>query len=73
MVKVEVDYNNRDRQGRVVARVPAAMLGELRTGEAVLLRDPVENLQADAVVAELAPQFSRASFSVDWKSFREPA
>ena len=69
MMRVDVDFNERDRNGHVVARVPGAQLSRLAVGQKVYLYDPPERLWADAVVARVNPETSIAAFDVDWHSF----
>jgi hypothetical protein len=69
MMRVDVDFNERDRQGRVVARVPGAQVPRLGPGRRLYLYDPPEKLWADAVVASVDPDTRIATFDVDWRSF----
>jgi len=69
MMRVDVDFNERDRNGHVVARVPGAQLSRLAVGQKVYLYDPPERLWADAVVARVNPDTGIAAFDVDWHSF----
>jgi hypothetical protein len=41
-MRVDVDFNERDRRGHVVARVPAALASQLTVGQRVSLYDPPE-------------------------------
>jgi len=69
MMRIDVDFNERDGQGRVVARVPAAQASQLMAGQPVNLYDPPERLWADAVVAGVDPETCIVVFDVDWHSF----
>ncbi len=69
MMRVDVDFNERDRDGHVVARVPGAQLSRLAVGQKVYLYDPPERLWADAVVARVNLDTNIAAFDVDWRSF----
>ena len=69
MMRVDVDFNERDRNGHVVARVPGAQVSRLAAGQKVYLYDPPERLWADAVVARVNPDTGIAAFDVDWHSF----
>jgi hypothetical protein len=71
MMRVDVDFNERDRHGHVVARVPAALASQLTVGQQVNLYDPPERLWADAVVARVNQETHIAAFDVDWHSFEE--
>lgn len=68
MMRVDVDFNERDRSGHVVARVPADLLSRLAVGRKVYLYDPPERLWADAVVARVNRDTRIAAFDVDWDS-----
>jgi hypothetical protein len=71
MMRVDVDFNERDRSGHVVARVPAALASQLIVGQRVNLYDPPEKLWADAVVARINQGTHIAAFDVDWHSFED--
>jgi hypothetical protein len=71
MMRVDVDFNERDRRGHVVARVPAALASQLTVGQRVNLYDPPEKLWADAVVARVSQDSHIATFDVDWQSFED--
>jgi hypothetical protein len=71
MMRVDVDFNERDRRGHVVARVPAALASQLTVGQRVNLYDPPERLWADAVVARVGQETHIAAFDVDWHSFED--
>ena len=68
MMRVDVDFNERDRNGHVVARVPGAQLSRLSVGQKVYLYDPPERLWADALVSRVNTDTSIAAFEVDWDS-----
>lgn len=68
MMRVDVDFNERDRNGHVVTRVPGAQLSRLSAGQKVYLYDPPERLWADALVSRVNPDTSIAAFEVDWDS-----
>src|ERR1700734_1502628 len=68
MMRVDVDFNERDRNGHVVTRVPSVQVSRLAVGQKVYLYDPPERLWADAVVARVNPETSIAAFDVDWDS-----
>lgn len=70
-MRVDVDFNERDRRGHVVARVPAALASQLAVGQRVNLYDPLERLWADAVVARVNQETHIAAFDVDWHSFED--
>jgi len=70
-MRVDVDFNERDRRGHVVARVPAALASQLTVGQKVNLYDPPERLWADAVVARVNQETQIAAFDVDWHSFED--
>lgn len=70
-MRVDVDFNERDRRGHVVARVPAALASQLTVGQKVNLYDPPERLWADAVVARVNQETRIAAFDVDWHSFED--
>jgi hypothetical protein len=75
MTRIEVDYNERDGEGRVIAGVSAGQLHGLREGQTVTLYDPIDRLQADATVAWIEADVHAVGFDVDWTSFedeREP-
>jgi|HubBroStandDraft_6_1064221.scaffolds.fasta_scaffold180608_2 hypothetical protein len=69
MVRIDVDYNERDSDGYVVARVPEGQLMRLRNEQRVSLYDPVDRLWADATVAWIDSKIGAAGFKVDWTSF----
>ncbi len=71
MMRVDVDFNERDRRGHVVARVPAALASQLTVGQRVNLYDPPERLWADAIVARVSQETHIAAFDVDWHSFED--
>jgi hypothetical protein len=70
-MRVDVDFNERDRHGHVVTRVPAALASQLTVGQRVNLYDPPERLWADAVVARVNQETHIAAFDVDWHSFED--
>jgi hypothetical protein len=70
-MRVDVDFNERDRRGYVVARVPAALATQLTAGQTVNLYDPPERLWADAIVARVDQETHIAAFDVDWHSFED--
>jgi hypothetical protein len=69
MIRVDVDFNERDRQGHVVARVPGQQVTRLTPNRQVYLYDPLERLWAEATVARINPDTRIAAFDVDWHSF----
>lgn len=69
MTRIDVDYNERDEDGRVVTRVPTDLLAGLQEGQSVSLYDPVDRLWADAAVAWLDRKTGAAGFDVNWQSF----
>jgi hypothetical protein len=71
MTRIEVDYNERDKEGRVIAGVPADLFLALHEGEAVTLYDPIDRLRADATVAWIEPDAHAVGFDVDWGSFED--
>lgn len=68
MTPIEVDYNERDVEGRVIAGVPADQLLSLREGQSVTLYDPIDRLSADATVAWIKADVHAVGFDVDWAS-----
>jgi hypothetical protein len=68
MTPIEVDYNERDVEGRVIAGVPADQLHALREGQSVTLYDPIDRLSADATVAWIKADVHAVGFDVDWAS-----
>lgn len=72
-MRVDVDFNERDRRGHVVARVSAALASQLTVGQRVSLYDPPEKLWADAVVTRINQNNHIAAFDVDWHSFEDAA
>jgi hypothetical protein len=71
MTRIDVDYNERDEEGRVVAGVSDHLLATLREGQAVTLYDPVDHLWADATVAWIEADARAVGFDVDWTSFED--
>jgi hypothetical protein len=71
MTRIDVDYNERDEEGRVIAGVSADQLATLREGQAVTLYDPIDHLWADATVAWIQADANAAGFEVDWASFED--
>jgi hypothetical protein len=71
MMRVDVDFNERDRRGHVVARVPGDQASNLAPGRRVYLYDPLERLWAEASVARVNPETRIAAFDVDWHSFAD--
>ena len=71
MTRIEVDYNERDKEGRVIAGVSADLLLALHEGEAVTLYDPIDRLRADATVAWIERDAHAVGFDVDWGSFED--
>jgi transcriptional regulator with XRE-family HTH domain len=71
MTRIEVDYNERDSEGRVIAGVSAEQLLDLCEGQAVVLYDPIDRLQADAIVAWIEADVHAVGFDVDWTSFED--
>jgi hypothetical protein len=69
MTRIDVDYNERDEDGRVVTRVPSGLFAGLQEGQSVSLYDPVDRLWADASVAWLDRKTGAAGFDVNWQSF----
>lgn len=71
MMRVDVDFNERDRHGHVVARVPGGQAARLASGHRVYLYDPLERLWAEASVARVNTETNVAAFNVDWHSFAD--
>jgi hypothetical protein len=71
MMRIDVDFNERDRLGHVVTRVPAAVASQLAVGQRVNLYDPPEKLWADAKVARMNEETHIVAFDVDWQSFED--
>lgn len=71
MMRIDVDFNERDRLGHVVTRVPAAVASQLAVGQRVNLYDPPEKLWADATVARINEETHIVAFDVDWQSFED--
>ena len=71
-MRVDVDFNQRDRQGHVIARVPpSAQAARLAPGSRVYLYDPLERLWAEASVVGINAETQVAAFDVDWHSFTD--
>ena len=70
-MRVDVDFNQRDRHGHVVTRVPAGLAAHLAVGQHVDLYDPPEKLWAEAVVSRINTENHIAAFDVDWQSFED--
>ena len=71
-MRVDVDFNQRDRHGHVIARVPpSAQAARLAPGSRVYLYDPLERLWAEASVAGINTETQVAAFDVDWHSFAD--
>jgi hypothetical protein len=70
-MRVDVDFNERDRQGHVVTRVPGEQIPRLAPGRRVYLYDPLERLWAEASVARVNEDTQIAAFAVDWRSFTD--
>jgi hypothetical protein len=68
-MRIDVDFNERDREGHVVARVPGDQASQLAPGRRVYLYDPPERLWAEARVARINADTRIAAFDVDWHSF----
>jgi hypothetical protein len=71
MMRIDVDFNERDRLGHVRTRVPAAIVSQLTVGQRVNLYDPPEKLWADAVVSRINQDTRIVAFDVDWHSFED--
>jgi hypothetical protein len=71
MTRIDVDYNERDEEGRVIAGVSIDQLATLRVGLAVTLYDPIDRLWADATVAWIEEGARAVGFDVDWTSFED--
>lgn len=71
MARIDVDYNERDEEGRVVAGVSVEQVVSLRVGLSVTLYDPVDHLWADATVAWIEAEARAVGFDVDWTSFED--
>jgi hypothetical protein len=69
--RIEVDYNERDEQGRVIAGVSSDQLLALHEGQAVNLYDRVDRLQAGATVAWIEADARAVGFDVNWTSFAD--
>lgn len=70
-MRVDVDFNQRDRHRHVVARVPGDQAARLTPGRRVYLYDPLERLWAEASVARINTDTQIAAFDVDWHSFAD--
>jgi hypothetical protein len=71
-MRVDVDFNQRDRHGHVIARVPPGVqAARLAPGNRVYLYDPLERLWAEASVAGINAETQVAAFDVDWHSFTD--
>lgn len=71
-MRVDVDFNQRDRRGRVIAQVPFGdQAARLVPGSPVYLYDPIERLWAEATVASINEEARVAAFDVDWHSFAD--
>lgn len=71
MTRIDVDYNERNEEGRVIAGVSADQLATLRVGLSVTLYDPIDRLWADATVAWIEADARAVGFDVDWTSFED--
>jgi hypothetical protein len=69
--RIEVDYNERDERGLVVAGVPAEQAADLRVGSPVTLYDPVDRLRVSATVAWVDAGARAAGFAPDWAGFED--
>lgn len=71
-MRVDVDFNQRDRDGHVIARVPPGpQAARLTPGSRVYLYDPLERLWAEATVVGVNEESQVAAFDVDWHSFAD--
>src|SRR5258708_1732753 len=71
MTRIEVDYNERDEEGRVIGGVSPEQLLALHEGDAVTLFDPVDHLRADPTVEWIEADARAVGFDVDWTSFED--
>jgi hypothetical protein len=69
VTRIDVDFNERDRNDHVIARVPADILARLSVGHQVNLYDPIDRLWGEGTVASVDVKTRSASFEVDWNSF----
>jgi hypothetical protein len=71
-MRVDVDFNQRNRDGHVIARVPhGPQAVRLAPGSRVYLYDPLERLWAEATVVGINEESQVAAFDVDWHSFTD--
>lgn len=74
LIRVEVDFNERDRSGDVRTSVPEELVDALFKAGTVTLVDPVDGLQALATctrVSRFEDRAPTACFAVDWDSFED--
>lgn len=69
-VRIPVDFNERDRNGRAYGHLAKAS-GPVAAGDKVLAVEPFDGIMADAVVAEVSEGRGLAWLEVDWRSFRD--
>lgn len=70
MREIDVDFNTRTDENYVSAWLPKSE-SSIVSGDRVYLRDPFEDLWAEAVVVRVDAEHSIADFAVDWDSFTE--
>lgn len=69
-VRVPVDLNERDRQGRSIGRLAGAS-GPVAAGDKVLVVEPADGIIGDAVVTDVSEERGLVRLDVDWHSFRD--
>jgi hypothetical protein len=69
-VRIPVDLNARDRQGRPYGHLSKAS-GPVAVGDKVLAIEPFDGIIGDATVAEVDEGRDLAWLEVDWHSFRD--
>lgn len=70
-VRIAIDLNERDRQGRSRAPLASASGPVAAGGDEVLVVEPSDGIVGDAVVAEVDEARGLLRLDVDWHSFRD--
>lgn len=71
LTRLDVDFNARTREGYVRLRLPRGEAQRLQPGDRVTAVDPVDGIQAEAVLARVNQDSGVAALEVDWHSFEE--
>lgn len=69
-VRIAIDLNQRDRQGRSLGRLADAS-GPVAAGDKVLVVEPSDGIIGEAVVTEVDEGRGLVRLDVDWHSFRD--